>query len=334
MKAIKRLVALGLAATMVFSVTACRGGSGGSSDGNGGEKTVEASSDGVYECNLTAASTSGSIYQWAVALSTIVNAHSDTVKINPVTTGGGAENVNLLTSGDCELALASAAIIQSAIDGTNGMQKNENIQLVYGMNPYYMVFITGGNTPYQSLEDLKGKNVSVFAESVGIAQWQLLREGLGIEPKEYFNALTLGISEATDGISAGTCDAVLTSSSKTQTAIVEMGAGPTGVDYIGFTDDEISKITSALPIYKEVEYQDYDLDKTVNAVMAYNYLVCNKNLPEEVSYEIARCIDEYHDEFVAAYAVAADSTAENTIEYAFADLASGTDKYFTEKGYK
>ena len=57
-----------------------------------------------------------------------------------------------------------------------------------------------------------------------------------------------------------------------------------------------------------------------------------EDFPEDIAYEIAKCLDEHYDELVGIASSCEGSTLEHTVESVYIPLHAGVEKYAKEKG--
>ena len=187
------------------------------------------------------------------------------------------------------------------------------------------------NQESQSVEDLKGKKVSVGAPGSGTAPnaEQILEvHGLTFED---IKKQDLSFDESTQGIQDGNIDAAFVTAG-TPTGAVESLAATEDIVIIPIGKDKIETLINKYPFYisEEIPSGTYGLDEAVSTVAVQAMLVVRDDLSEDLVYDITKALFENMDS--VQHAKANQINAENALDGVGIVVHPGAQKYFEEKG--
>src|SRR5690606_8581085 len=120
--------------------------------------------------NILTGGQSGVYYPLGVALSQVYAQHIPDVKATAQVTKASAENMNLLQAGRGELALALADTVSDAWNGSveaGFPKKLDKLRGLSGTYNNYVQIVASADSGIKSLDDLKGKRISVGAARSG-----------------------------------------------------------------------------------------------------------------------------------------------------------------------
>lgn len=292
---------------------------------------------GKYDLLFGASSTAGMAYQWVTAFCELINDHSDTVQASAITTLGSSENINLLAANEIDAGISTNIVASTAMLGEADWAGHpvSGLNIVSYMYADYCYICVPKNSPAETLEDLCGKRVNIGEKGGGVYTGMVeILKALGLG-ETYFKPYYLSVSDAVSSMQDGALDAVFIYGSATNSSIMELQASKTGLKVIGFTPDEISTIcennTALKPVEMNASYEGIPPVSTVGGAMCF---MATEKLPVEVSHELCRIIDEYHDEFVTNTRWAETSTPANTagLTGGLIPLSEGTAQYLREIG--
>lgn len=311
---------------VVMIISACGGnektsGSGGSGDSK--PKTLRILTGG----------TGGTYYPLGGSFGDIISDSTD-YKATVQSSGASVENMQTLKSGDAEIAFSQTDIATYALSGES-MFKDNKIDNVLGLGTLYnetVQLITTDKSGIKSVEDLKGKKVSVGAIGSGayLNATQVLEvHGLTVDD---IQAQNLSFDESTEGIQGGSIDAAFVTAG-TPTAAVETLSAQNKVVVVPLEADKVKELIEKYPFYSEdvVPSGTYKIGEDVNTVAVKAMLVVQDELDEDLVYDITKSIFENTDKI--AHAKGKLIKAETALE-GIGDLKlhPGAEKYFKEKG--
>ena len=298
----------------------------------------QSAQDGRYDLLFGASSTAGMAYRWVTPLCDLINTYSDVLTASAITTLGSSENINLLAANEVDFGTSTTIVAYSAASGQLDWvgKPVSDLTLASYMYSDYCYICVPESSQIEGVQDLKGMRVNIGEKGGGVYTGVLqVFSALGIPEEGYLKPYYLSMSEAVSSVMDGSLDALIVYGSPNNSSISEMQASKAGLKVVGFTSEEIEKICSACPILKETVMQEsYPGIPPIVTVGGDMCLFCRADLPEEVTYELTRIINEHHDEFTQAMAWAGQSTLENTKNAAndLLPLAKGTEQYMIGSG--
>ena len=344
----KKIVALVLAATMVFALVAC---GGGSSSGNADTATpaetstpadtsapaettpAPAASGEKVKITLATGGTSGTYYAVGGVLGTVLGPKLTLSDLSVESTGASKANVNMITDGEAQMAILQSDVINYAHNGTNTFagEVEDNALWIAGIyNETVQILAKPG---INNVADLKGKTVCVGDVGSGteVNAWQVL--GAAGLTKDDIKAVNGTFQDGVDQLKDGKIDAAFTVAGAPTTAIVDY-ATTNELNLVSLSDSELAAIRAEYPFLVQDNlpagtYTGQANDVVCVAVQAA--LVASEELSEDVVYEITKGLFENKAELEAGHA-----------KFGFLDpavasigtvpLHPGAEKYYKEIG--
>ena len=282
MKKFHKCFLLVMILTVTGIITACK-------DSNEG-----ASGSGKQNLSLLTGGTGGTYYPLGGQIGKII---SDKTKANitPQTSGASAENMETLRVGEAEIAFSQTDIAAYALEGTEMFDGKpiDNIMAISSLYPETVQIVTTAKSGIKSIEDLKGKKVSVGAPGSGayINAMQIL-EIHGLSEKD-IKGQNLSFDESTEGIQAGNIDAAFITAG-TPTGAVEALSVQNDLMVLPIADDKIKALVKKYPYYAEdtIPSGTYKIKSDVKTVAVKAMLVVTKDLDEDLVYEMTKAVYE------------------------------------------
>lgn len=276
--------------------------------------------------------TGGTYYPLGGAFANIISDETG-IETNAETSGASAENMATLKDGNAEIAFSQTDIASYAVDGKMMFEGNkvENVEAIGTLYPETIQIVTTKKSGIKSVEDLKGKKVSIGAPGSGTAlnAEQILEvHGLTLDD---IQKQDLAFDESTTGIQDGTIDAAFVTAG-TPTGAVESLAATEDVLIVPIEEDKMKALIDKYPYYvkDEVPSGTYGLEQKVSTVAVQAMLVVRNDLPEDTVYDITKAIFENLDK--VQHAKAKLIKAENALNGVGIDVHPGAQKYYDEKG--
>lgn len=315
----KRLFAACLMAASTFSL----GGNAGAAE--------------KQELMMGTATTGGFTYIWGAAAAQIINKYVPSVNITAQITTGGNENIIRIVAGEMPMGVVGSNIIQSFYDGVPGtkIKAHKNLRTVWVSKSTIFSAIVHKDSPYQSINDLEGKKVSI--ENKGGSAYDSISAFLKALGKDgnYYKLQFLTMNESLDAMRTHNIDGFFTNTSDPHTAMTEVFNMPGGARFLDFEPEVIDTLLKAIPYLRPAvrpagTYKGQTKD--LRSVGSPYVLVVTEDFPEDLAYQIAKVLDGNYDEWVNIAANVKGSTLEATVKNAYAPLHPGVVKYAKEKG--
>lgn len=302
-----------------------------------GTASVAADAENKTEMMMGTATTGGFTYIWGSAAATILNKYIPSINVTAQITTGGSENLVRIVNGEMPMGIAGSNVVEEFYNGNpkRNIKPHKELRTIWTSKSTIFSVIVYKNSPYKTLEDLKGKKVSIGNKG-GSACESILTflDALGMGGN-YFKLQYLTMDESLNAMSTKTIDAFFTNTSDPHTAMTQVFMLPGGTRFLDLPQDKIDMLLKKVPYLspatrKAGTYKGQDSD--VKSVGSPYALVTTDKMPEALVYQIAKVLDEHYDEWVDIAKNVDGSTIEATIGGAYAPLHAGVIKYAKEKG--
>jgi uncharacterized protein len=285
--------------------------------------------------NILTGGTSGVYYPLGVALSQIFTDSVADARPQVQATKASVENLNLLQEGKGEIAFTLGDSLALAVAGNNEagfagpLDKLRTVAAIY---PNYIQVVASQESGIRTLEDLKGKRLSVGAPASGTelnARAILAAAGIGYE--DLGQVEYLPFAESVELMKNRQLDATLQSAGLGVASIRDLAASVpiTVVEVPASVVEKVGAPYMAATIPAGT-YEGQDADVATAAVT--NYLVTHSEVTDDVVYAMTKALFENLDDMAAAHAAAKDIALENAAKNPPAPLHPGAERYYQEKG--
>ncbi|MCE8025329.1 MULTISPECIES: TAXI family TRAP transporter solute-binding subunit [Billgrantia] len=290
----------------------------------------------AQQLSIATGGTGGVYYPIGGGFAEMINNHIEGASATAEVTGASVENMGLIMRGDADLALALADTVYQAYNGTGDFEGRqiENTRALASVYPNAVQLVTLADSDIQSLEDLRGKRVSVGAPGSGTElNARALLEANGITYDD-FRPQRLNFNETADAIRDGDIDAGFWSVGPPTSSILNLAA-TRSIRLVGFSEEEIENAREVEPTFAAYELRAgmYDgMDEAVQTISIPNVLVVNADMDEELAYQLTKLLFENTDELIAVHPAANDTTVEFSIDSTPVPFHDGALRYYEEVG--
>ncbi len=289
----------------------------------------------LAELTFTTGSTAGTYYAFGGVLAQYISDHSD-VDITAVAGEGSAANIDMLDMHYAQLGFVQSDVAYYAANSIRFEQyEGAPITSFTALAALYneTVQLVTCNPDIKSMDDLRGKNVSIGAAGSGV----------------YFNAMDflaaydmteadinpqyLNFGDSAEALRDGKIDAAFVVAGAPTTAVVDLCA--TKSAYLVSLDDEhVAKLKELNGAYTECTipagtYDGVDTDTKTVAVKAI--IIANGDVTDDEAYTIVSTIFDNAEEIASLHAKGAELDLSYAAECGLA-YHPGAAKYFAEKG--
>ena len=291
-----------------------------------------ASEDAPDFLSLLTGGTSGTYYPLGGAIAKIITDETG-IQTDAVSSNASADNIIALRDGEAEIAFTQTDVAAYAVEGINAFD-GEPVDNVLGLGSLYpetVQIITTEKTGIKSVEDLKGKKVSVGAPGSGtyINAEQIL-EVYGMSMDD-IDAQNLDFGESAGGIKDGNIDAAFITAGTPTGAVEELQASA-DVYVVPVEEDKANELIEKYPYYAAdtVKEGTYGLSEDIDTVAVLAMLVVTKDIPEDTVYDITKAIYDNTDKI--AHSKAEYISLDAALDGVGFDLHPGAKKYYEEQG--
>jgi TRAP transporter TAXI family solute receptor len=322
----RRALAGGLAAGALL-LTAC--GGGGSGAGEGGSAP---GADGTL--SIATGGTGGVYYPYGGGIANVLSQNLEGVTATAQETNASVDNVLLVKDGAADLAFALGDTVAAAVDGA-GPFEGEPVDIC-ALGKLYNNFtqpVTTGGTGIQTIDDLRGKRVSVGSPGSGTEVIALrILEAAGINPDSDIQRAQLGVGETVQALRDGTIDAGFWSGGLPTGALVDLASTgdmvliPTGKFAAGLAE-------KFGPYYlsEEIPANTYQGQaEPVEEVAVPNVLIVRSDMPEQLQQDIIRTIFESKEQLVTVHPAAESLDPATAGDVGFAPVCPGAQAFYDQ----
>ncbi|MBJ7547453.1 TAXI family TRAP transporter solute-binding subunit [Pseudomonas sp. OA3] len=286
--------------------------------------------------NVLTGGTSGVYYPIGVALSQLYSNGIEGSKTSVQATKASVENLNLLEAGRGELAFALG---DSVADAWNGVEDAgfkaplKKIRAIAGTYPNYIQIVANAESGIKTLEDLKGKRISVGAPKSGTElNARAIFEAAGLTYKDMGKVEFLPYAESVELIKNRQLDATLQSSGLGMAAIRDL-ASTMKISFVAIPAEVTAKIDNAAYEAATIPAGTYDgQDADIPTVAITNILVSHEGVSDEVAYQMTKLMFDNLGRLGTAHSAAQDIKLESATKNLPIPLHPGAERFYKEAG--
>jgi len=290
----------------------------------------------MAELTFTTGGTSGTYYAYGSVLAQYITNNSD-VAVTAVAGNGSAANIDLLDLGDAQLGLVQNDVANYAYNGIRfeqyeGMPVNTFTALAALYDETVQVVTC--NPEIKTVEDLRGKNVSIGSAGSGVYFNALdFLAAYGMTEAD-INPQYLSFGDSAESLKDGKIDAAFIVGGAPVPAVTDL-CTTKGAYLITLDDEAVAKMQEINSSYAKTvipagTYEGIDTDTTTVAVKAV--VIANADVSEEDAYTIVSTIFENAAAITEAHAKGAELDLAYGAECGL-PYHAGAAKYFAEKGF-
>ena len=286
--------------------------------------------------SLGTATPGGGFPLYGNAFAEVMNDADSTLSIQPRNTKGSTENIPLLEAGHLDIALVAGEPAYEAFAGIG--RPRTSLKILTAMYSSPGMFVVRADSPYKTIRDLAGKPIAFGARGSGLPILsRYMLDGLGLKQDEDFQSIYL--DRAGDG-PAMVLDgrvAALWGAGIGWPGFAAVAGSPGGARFIAPDASEIARIKAKHTFLKPltVPAGSYpNQNGQIETLGSWSFILARENLPDDVSYRLARTLHGVESAFCRKLAQACETTAANTVAAApgLELIHPGVLRYFREIG--
>ncbi len=342
----KKILAVLLAALMLFTLAACGGNSDGEETTAAGTETT-AAADETTESGATdeiiktittgTGGNTGTYYAFTTAVGQVLG--TDDYKFNVISTGGSQANIEMIADGEAQFAIVQNDVMNYAYEGTNGFAEAiTDFKAVACVYSEVCQLVATKDSGITSLADLKGKTVAVGDVGSGVYYNAVQILGAaGLDIDKDINKVTASFGDSATQLKDGSIDAAFITAGAPTTAITDL-ATTTDVVLVDLGADIIDSLIKEYPFYEKFEATadntKYDfVTDTVNTVAIKATFVVTDKMSDDQVYEITKNLWEKQADIAVAHAKGNEMVKENAVAaVGKVPVHPGAEKYYKEIG--
>ena len=285
--------------------------------------------------NILTGGTSGVYYPLGVGLSKIYGEKIEGSKVQVQSTKASVENLNLIQSGKGEIAFVLGDSVKYGWEGNAeaGFQsKLDNLRGIAGIYPNYVHIVASKSSNINSIEDLKGKRVSVGAPKSGTElQARAILKAAGMSYEDLGEVEYLPFGQSVELIKNRQIDATVQSAGLGVASIKDL-ANSVEVVIVEIPESLIEKlgapyVSATIPANT---YQGVAQDTKTAGIV--NFLITSQNVSDQTAYDMTKNLFENLPALVATHSAAKNINIDKALTGMPVPLHPGAEKYYKEKG--
>ena len=244
---------------------------------------------------------------------------------------GSKSNVEELEVGNADLAFCQSDVMAYAYNGTNLFDtKIDGFSTVAALYMEQVQIVTM-NPDIKTVEDLRGKSVSIGAQGSGVYFNAVDVLGCYDMTIEDISPVYQSFGDSADSLKDGKIDAAFIVAGAPTTAITDLSTS--GQVYLVSLDDEhIDKLLAASPYYSKytVTADTYGMPEDAQTVAVAAMVIARNDVSEDAIYTFVSTIFENADQL--QHGKAAELNLEFASSITSVPYHPGAARYFAEKG--
>lgn len=286
--------------------------------------------------NVLTGGTSGVYYPLGVALTKIYGDNIDGVRATVQSTKASVENLNLLQQGRGEVAFALGDAVSLAWAGNAEVgfaKKLDKLRGISALYPNYIQIVASADSGIKTLEDLKGKRVSVGAPKSGTElNARAVFEAAGLSYDDLGKVEYLPFAESVELIKNRQLDATLQSAGLGVASIRDL-ATSINIVVVPIPPEVVEAIGDPAYMSATIPAGTYDgQENDVPTAAITNILVSHSDVSDDLAYQMTKLLYEHLDALQATHSAAKAIKLENAVASMPVPLHPGAERYYREAG--
>ena len=282
---------------------------------------------------IATASPGGTYYVYGQALADILGKELR-MEVTAQATQGTTRNIILIETGHAALGLITMGIGWEAWNGSGEWTKGQRFRAMRAILPMY-------DSPFQIAVAIRSK-VKLFEQLAGKRIGAGPRGGTsGTYFPQIFEMLKIpavvsygSIEETMSQIAARQLDGVVLATGVPVPALFKLDQEQ-GMDFVPFTADQIEIIRQQMPELTDstIASGAYpSLTADYHTVGLFNFVVANKDLPDDLVYRMVKAVFDKRAQLVKAHSAAGETIPANINRDTFLPIHPGALRYYREIG--
>lgn len=285
--------------------------------------------------NILTGGTSGVYYPLGMSLSDLYGESIEGSTTSVRATKASVENLNLLQIARGQLAFALGDSVADAWKGNEDAgfrAPRDRLRAIAGIYPNYIQIVASQASGIRSLEDLRGKRISVGAPRSGTElNARAIFKAAGLSYKDMGQVEFKPYAESVELIEKGQLDATLQSAGLGMAAIREL-AERMPITFVAIPEQVVSRIGGAYQpgIIPAGTYKGQASD--VSTATITNLLVSQTSVSDDLAYQMTRLLFENLGRLAEAHPAAKDIQLERATNGLPIPLHPGAERFYREVG--
>ena len=279
----------------------------------------------------------GAFFVVGSALAEVINETGTTQGFNATAeaTSGSQENIRRLSTGELDFSLSNSAITYFAVQGTEGWDRAYPMRSVMTLAPNIALFVTQTGSGVETLEDLKGRRVTVGVPGAGFQYF--VRPLLAAHGVTYddFSPLEATQQAAVDMLADGSVDAAFLGGALPTASITQAAASMT-ITFIPFGDAEKQGLVDEYLFFRPATIPADTYRGQPEAFDGLDvgsmHLITSADAPDDLVYTVTRLLYENRNLVVEKHAAGRAINSANVVRDTGTEFHPGAIRFYREIG--
>ena len=285
--------------------------------------------------SIATGGTGGVYFVYGGGLAEQITQNLEGVEAAAESTSASVDNMTLIGNEDSDIAFALADTASDAVEGKESFEEPVPARALAQLYDNYTQVVALEGSGIESIEDLRGKRVSLGSPNSGTEVIALrILEAAGINPDSDIERQPLSVEDSVAAIRDGTIDAFFWSGGLPTSSVTDLATSDPLVllPTAEYTDALREKYGEA---YEEASipagtYEGFD--EEVPTIAVPNLLVVNESMDEETAYQVTKLLFDRKAELERVHPEARNLDLERARDVAPLELHPGAQRYFDEAG--
>lgn len=279
--------------------------------------------------------TAGVYYPLGGAIAQLITNKNPSIDVSAQSTGATGENLRLTQVHDIDLAIVQNDLTHAAYNGEAPFtSKLGDLRAIARLYPEYLHVVASVESGIKSMNDFKGKRISVGARGSGNeANCRQIFEFYGLN-YDNITPIFLPYGETADMFKDRQIDAFVFTIGTPNPAIQDITTMQS-IQFVTVDGKERDDVVAAFPYFAEdaIPANSYkDQPEPVQTLSVQAMLIANSNLSDDTVYAITKAIFENLPELQNAHHKAAEFDLNRALDGVTIPLHPGAERYYKEKG--
>ena len=284
---------------------------------------------------LGTATKGGGFQLFGQNLAEVINATDPSLHVEAIATKGSRQNLPFLEEKKIDIGQVEGNAARQALDGIG--REPANLKVLSVMYPNPGMFVVRADSPYRSIDDLKGQPIAFGTKASGLRILvNDVLDGLGLHPEQDFKQIILPKAAEGPRMVLKREAEALWGAGIGWPGFVKVANAPSGARFIAPDAKQIEQILVKHPhlIRMQVPANTYKgQDSAIDSLGLWSLILVRPDLDEQLVYRLARAIHQGHEQLVARLAQGSYTRADNTVQHVPRDrLHAGAIRYYEEIG--
>ena len=304
--------------------------------GGGSDDSGDAEPSRVF-LSFGTAPPGGAFFVVGSALAEVINETgvADGFSVTAEATSGSQENIRRLATGELDFALSNAAVTYFAVRGSEGWERAYPVRSVMTLAPNVALFIALAGSGIESIDDLRGKRVTVGPAGAGFDYFVgplLAAHGVSYDDFDPMNAIQ---QTAVDMLTDGSADATFLGGA-VPTASITQASASMDVVFLPFGDAEKRQLVEDYSFFRPAtipaETYRNQTEPYEGLDVGSMHLITLADAPDELVYTVTRLLYDNRELVVERHAAGRAINPSNVVRATGTEFHPGAIRFYQEIG--